>query len=81
MLPAVIKGVNATINGSKYVLNGDETSQLYGQLIIYNTVLNDATNYTCTISNVHGTIASTASLTVQGKNLLFKHYYFIFPLL
>ena len=67
MLPAVIKGVNATINGSKYILNGDETSPLYGQLIIYNTVLSDATNYTCIIANVHGTIASTASLTVQGQ--------------
>ena len=75
MLPAVIKGVNATINGSKYVLNGDETSQLYGQLIIYNTVLNDATNYTCTISNVHGTIASTASLSVQGNEILFLYFF------
>ena len=45
----------------------------YGQLTIINTNLVDGQNYTCIVSNVHGTLSATASLTVQGtcdKNLL-----------
>ena len=63
---AAIKGVNITTNSSKYTIDGNETSSTYGQLMIYNTILNDATNYTCIITNVHGNISTSASLTVQG---------------
>lgn len=38
----------------------------YGQLTINNTNLVDGQNYTCIVSNVHGTLSATASLTVQG---------------
>ena len=60
------RGKSISTNDSKYSLKG-ENSTLYGQLTIFNTDLNDAGNYTCVVSNVHGTIMAIASLTVQGE--------------
>ena len=41
----------------------------YGRLTISNTSLVDAGNYSCTVSNVHGTLTATATLTVQGVSI------------
>ena len=48
--------------------------EFYGQLTIVNTSLSDGQNYTCTVSNVHGTLTATASLTVQGLTTYLKIY-------
>lgn len=45
----------------------------YGQLTITNTSLVDGQNYTCIVSNIHGTLSATASLTVQGQYCMFMY--------
>ena len=45
-----------------------DLGEFYGQLTIVDTSLADGQNYTCTVSNVHGSLSATASLTVQGSS-------------
>ena len=65
-------GVATVIDDSKYLLEGE--GSLYGQLMVLDTVLDDAREYTCYISNVHGNISTSATLLVQG---LLKHYMWV----
>ena len=44
-------------------------------MTIYNTDLSDARNYTCIVSNVHGTISAHATLSVQGKSIIISIFY------
>ena len=64
------RGVNFTINDTKYSLEGN--GSLFGQLTIRDTGLNDSSDYACVIGNTHGTIEATASLTVQGNNAMLQ---------
>ena len=59
------RGVSVTYNNSKYHLAGQD-SEFYGQLMVFDTDLSDAHNYTCTVGNVHGELSVTVRLTVQG---------------
>ena len=62
------RGENVTLDDMKYQLEGN--GSLFGQLTIFDTGLNDSSDYTCIIGNVHGTIEASASLTVQGNAVL-----------
>ncbi len=57
-------GQNITKDGSKYRLAGNGSN--FGQLTIFNSMLTDEDVYTCTVSNVHGALSASATLTVQG---------------
>ena len=59
------RGVAVTLNDAKYQLERNGS-----QLTINDTGLNDSSDYTCIIGNVHGTIEASASLTVQGNATL-----------
>ena len=61
------RGVSVVKNSSKYHLAGMD-SDLYGQLMIFDTEINDTQNYTCIIANGHGNLSVTVPLTVQGKS-------------
>ena len=65
------RGVNVTKNISKYHLAGAD-SDLFGQLMIFDTGLADAANYTCIVANVHGSLEVTVLLTVQGKGMFIR---------
>ena len=63
-------GTNVTIDDDKYRLDGINGMD-FGQLTIFNSMLSDQDVYTCRISNIHGSLNASATLTVQGLLLLF----------
>ena len=67
---ATERGVSVTYNNSKYHLAGQD-SEFYGQLMVFDTDLSDAHNFTCIVGNVHGSLSVTVRLTVQGMCALY----------
>ena len=51
-------------NNSKYTLTGMDTT--FSMLEVQNVDINDAGNYTCVATNIHGMANTTALLEVQG---------------
>ena len=63
------------VNSNKYFIGlfGDQN---YGSLTIYNLEFADNGEYTCVISNEHGSNDDSATLEIQGINIIYIIYIF-----
>lgn len=59
------------VNSEKYTIKnrpGDLDREFVSTLSVSNTTLDDVGDYTCNVSNIHGSQSATAHLEVQGNS-------------